>query len=41
MKFNYKSVIPIFPRPVGAVWNRTGLEKEGSKIQTIQQFISN
>ena len=29
------------PGPVGAVWNRTGLEKENSKVETIRQFIEN
>ncbi len=39
--FNSRFFSPILdpPGPVGAVWNRTGLEKEDSKVETIRQFI--
>ena len=39
--FSFRLFRPILDLPgsVGAVWNRTGFEKEDSKIETTPQFI--
>ena len=39
--FSFRFFRPILdaPDPVGAVCNRTGLEKEYSKIATIREFV--